>query len=236
MTIISSHCIRGQEKKNNSYVELEQTVFYEIFPTIIDSLYYDNRLLPPPPPPAPETLREKGYDLKDGYSAAYKKWKKTSEYKTQMDQWTKKKDSLKKDTTSVYLIIQDTINKLKLDDIKYLKEAFDNNSIQIDSSEFLNESEYQINLKKLKINKKNLIFQYASQFPSNSTIWRMKYDFHIAASIGFSRILFDKSKSYGILNVGYVMGRLNGIGVRIIIKINKEGHWVIEKMEHTWIS
>ena len=56
------------------------------------------------------------------------------------------------------------------------------------------------------------------------------------ANIGFSRIIFDKTKNYGVLNGGYTIGILNGSGFRIFIKKNKSGNWIIDKIEGTWIS
>ena len=62
-----------ESKKILSETEFEQTVFYEIFPAILDSIYFDERLRLPLPPP-PDFLEEKGYDMKSengGYSKNY---------------------------------------------------------------------------------------------------------------------------------------------------------------------
>ena len=47
ITLISSN---GVAKKEQSKTGLGEAVFYEIFPSLIDSIHTDSRLMPPPPP------------------------------------------------------------------------------------------------------------------------------------------------------------------------------------------
>ena len=232
---LATFFVFGQGNKITSSEKFEQSVFYEIFPSIIDALYQDIRLIPPPPPP-PNVLEKKGYDLKRGYSNAYEDWKNSDEFKSLMKKWEKKRDSLESDTTSIYLVIHDSTTLFKKDDFKHLAETFKDNAIHLDSSALKIRNGYKIQLEMLKTKKKKIKFKYTSSFPSGSEIWKSKYDFNIAASLNFSRILFDQTKSFGVLNVGYVMGRLNGFGVRIFIRKTKNGDWVIERISETWIS
>ena len=54
--------------------------------------------------------------------------------------------------------------------------------------------------------------------------------------INYTKIVFDKTKSYGVLNAGYVSAPLNGYGVRIFIKKDENGQWIIDEVKGTWIS
>lgn len=209
-----------------SEVELEQVVFYEIFPLIMDSIYYDSRLIPPPPP-RDFLKRREGKD-----EISYEK-----EYEKKMRDWGKKKDSIKQDSASIYLIVNDSINNYKREDLNELLEHFKGQNIVIGSSENVELNKgYKIDLRKLKTNYDRLEFKYRSQFPKGRELWRTEYDFYIGASIEFSRILFDETKSYGVLNVGYTTGVLSGHGVKIFIKKNGKGKWNIDRIIGTWIS
>ena len=47
-----------------SDLEFEQEVFYQLFPKLSDTLYFDLRLAPTPPPTSPKYLEEKDLMLK----------------------------------------------------------------------------------------------------------------------------------------------------------------------------
>ena len=95
---------------------------------------------------------------------------------------------------------------------------------------------YKVDLTKLKSNNQKIKFKYRSEFPNGREFWTTEYDYFISANIGFSRIIFDQTKSYGVLNGGYTMGILNGSGYRIFIKKDESGKWIIDKIVGTWIS
>lgn len=60
-----------KQEKVISETEFEQAVFYEIFPSILDSIYYDKRMTPPPPPPPPDFFDK--YEDIDKAIEAYKR-------------------------------------------------------------------------------------------------------------------------------------------------------------------
>ena len=217
LTLILWSC---NKEKLLSKSEFEQAVFYEIFPEILDSIYFDIRLLPPPPP-SPSILKEKGYDVESDYDQAYIDWKKSDEFIKIQNKWKKKRDSIKLDTTSIYLIVQDSVIGFSRADSTELKKHFRENNIVVDTIGTESNKDFRIDLTELNASNKKIKFMYRSAFPEGRKFWRKKHDIYIASKIGFNRILFDKTRSYGVLNFGYVMGILNGEGFRIFIKRNQ---------------
>jgi len=219
-----------------SDTEFEQEVFYEIFPSIIDSIHYDMRLVPPPPPP-PDFLEEKGYDVNNvsaPYNKAYEEWLKSDDYKQTMKTWEKKRDSIIRDTTSYYLVVQDSVSYFEKDDKPEFTEHFKEFNIVPDT---LDQSKnFALEIHKLKTNYKKVKFKYRTEFPEGREFWRTKYKYNVVAFVGFSRILFDKTRTFGVLDGSYSMAPLNGTGFRIFIRKNKEGKWIVDKIIGTWIS
>ncbi|WP_240923708.1 hypothetical protein [Mangrovimonas sp. CR14] len=191
-----------------SQTEFEQAVLYEIAPSIIDSIFYDRRILPPPPP-LPDVFEKEAFN-KD-IDRAIDTYKNSDKYKDKMRKWERVKDSVERDESLIFLIVSDSI------DTKY-------------------GSNYRIDVNKLKSNNKKIRFKYRSEFPSGNELWRPNDDYFIAAEIDFSSISFDNTKNNGVLNVGYSMGALNGVGFRIYIKKNENEKWTIDKIVSTWIS
>jgi len=232
LTLILWSC---NKEKLFSKSEFEQAVFYEVFPEILDSVYFDVRLLPPPLPP-PNILKEKGYDVESDYNKAYIDWKKSDEFIKTQNKWKKKRDSIKLDTTSIYLIVQDSVIGFSRVDSIELKKHFREKNIIVDTIGTKSNKNFRIDITELNTNNNKIKFIYRSAFPEEHKFWRKKHDIFIASKIGFNRILFDKNRSYGVLNFGYVMGILNGEGFRVFIKKNSKGKWVIDKIKGTWIS
>lgn len=230
-----SNCF-SQKDQSDSDSELEQAVFYQIFPAILDSIHSDFRLIPPPPP-SPDYLRKRGYDVdnkESPYITAYENWKKSQDFEIRNREWEKKRDSIERDTTSIYLTIPDSIGRTEEDDIMKLVEHFTEYNISADS--FIVSNPFQIDISKLKTHQSKVRFIYQSKLPGDGKFWRNDYGKYIAASMSFTKIIFDKSKSFGVLNAGYVKGTLNGYGVRIFIKKNENGEWQIDEVKGTWIS
>lgn len=232
-TTFLSSCI--EEKRKPSKPDLELAVFYEVFPLIIDSIYYDSRLNSPPPPP-PEVLAIKGYDVKKGFKKAYEDWGKSEEYFNRERDWQRKKDSIIHDTTSVYLTIFDSISRFEREDLYELIKHFKKEHIVIDSEEIDFYKSFKIDLNKLKTTKEKLRFKNQLDFPRGSKFRKTEYEITMEASVSFNRILFDKSKRFGVLNCSYVRGRLNGTGFRIFIRKDKNGNWIVDQIINTWIS
>ena len=91
-----------------------------------------------------------------------------------------------------------------------------------------------IDINSIPLNK-NFKFKDISQFTNSLDVWNKKYDFVFSGFFNVSRILFNESKTYGILSASYTCGGLCGEGHIIYIKKIK-GKWVIDKIEGTWIA
>ena len=74
-----------------------------------------------------------------------------------------------------------------------------------------------------------------AKVPEGTNIWKKDYDFHFSGVAYLSRIQFDKTKHFGVLESEISCGRLCGGGIRVFIKKVK-GKWIIEKIEETWVS
>ena len=225
-----------EQQKELSNVEFEQQVFYELFPELSDRMYQDLRLFPTPPPPSPDYLQEKGFDAKSDYHKALENWKKSDDYRKRQNAWDKRKDSINNDTTSIYIVFPDSINRFEREDMYELISHFNDQKLIVDSKDFELKDGFQVDFDKLKSNNSKLRFKPMSEFPKGRELWTTKYDFNFGGSLSFSRILFDKTKSFGVLNAGFVKGRLNGSGYRIFIKKDENGIWIINKIKGTWVS
>jgi hypothetical protein len=233
---LSLALLNCEPKKELTNLEFEQKVFYDLFPELVDKTYQDIRLTPTPPPPPPEYLLEKGFDAKNDYNKAFEDWKKSDDYRNGQKVWERKRDSINSDTTLIYLAFPDSIYRFEREDMYVLISHFDDYKLVIDSLVFDLKDGFKIDFDKLKSNNKKLRFKPMSEFPKGREFWKTKYDFNLAGSLTFSRILFDKTKSFGVLNAGFVKGRLNGGGCRIFIKKDEKGKWIIDEIEETWVS
>lgn len=223
-----------REKKVLFEVDFEQSVFYELFPELFDALHFDLRLIPDPPPPSPEYLIKGGYDAKSEYTQAYEDWKKSAEYQEILEDRKRIADSIKNDTTSMYFIVQDSAYSPKNSLKKELVDHFTAKDISSDSID-LNLG-FKINISKLITKHSKVKFKYGSEFPKGKEYWPRRKESNIIASLDFSGIIFDQTKNYGVLEAGYVKGRLNGGGIRIFIRKTDKGKWVIDKIVETWVS
>ena len=230
--VLTSFFWNCESKKMSSETEFGQTVFYEIFPAVLDSIHYDMRLMPPPPIP-PDLLEDKGYDIKsenEGYSNAYKKWKESDDYKNMMIDWETRTDSIRRDTTSLFIIVQDSIKYWENKGIEYFRDL-PNSTDTLDFSK-----RFVLDRTKLITNHKNIKFKYRNEFPKDPEFWKHTYKYNVVAFVNFSRIIFDESKSNLILDVSYVKGPLNGSGYKIYLLKTDNGKWIINKIKGTWVS
>ena len=229
ITLFSSNVVHRNEQPQGNYGE---EVFYEIFPTLLDSIHTDRRLIPPPPPEYFQFMDSIGRKIE--ITERFEKWEKSAQYRKWLENWEKKKDSIERDTTKIYLTIPDSTEGTEENDLGELIEHFGHHNISTDS--FIVSDTFKVDLSKLKTNQRKVRFIYHSQLPGDGNFWRNDYGKYIAASISFTKIIFDKSKSFGVLNAGYVMAPLNGYGIRIFIKKNEKGEWVVDEVKGTWIS
>ena len=201
----------NNKSKNNDF---EKDVFIQIIPYIVDSVSYDPRLSlysSPYPlfPPAGTEISEK------------EKIRLT-------EQWKLKIDSIKNDTSYIFLAINPLI-KFSTDSLeKKLTKHTNRKILKINSNEKLT-----LDINSLKLNK-HFKFKHESLFSKTTNVWHKKYDFVFSGFFNVSRIVFDESKSYGILSTSYSCGDRCGQGY---IYIKKEGdRWKIDKIEETWVS
>lgn len=210
--------INCEEKQ--SELEFEKSVAYEIFPALIDSLHYDFRLKPTPPPKAI-------YDEQGKYIGT-----DTTGTKKVIAEYHKRRAELKADSVKLVIAINDSVYPLKKKESNQLLKHFAEHNLKLDSTDL--SGKYKIDLNKLRADKK-LRFKYLSEFPKGSAIWKKEYDFHLSETTGFSRIQFDSTKSFGILQSGMGCGKLCAIEVRVFIR-KENGKWVIDKIITTEIS
>jgi len=220
------------KQKSNSIADSGQSTFYEIFPQILDSIHIDVRLLPPSPIP-PNLLEEKGYVIEntnDGYTKAFEKWKKSDEFKDRARAWKKRTDSIRRDTTSFFIIVQDSIKYWENKGIEYFRDIGNSS----DTIDFI--KRFKIDKNKLITNHKNIKFKYRNEFHGELELWKRTRKHNIVAIIDFSRIIFDESKSQVVLDVSYVRGILSGAGYKINLVKTENGKWIIDKIKGSWIS
>ena len=198
-------------------LKFEKGVAYEIFPILIDSLHYDNRVRLSPPE---FITNEEGKEVLD-----------TIATKRSYKEFDRKKEEFYKDTVKLVTAIEDST--LLLNEHKYsLLDHFSNKNINLDSTDI--SFKYKIELSKLKADNK-IVFKYRSEFPQGSDMWRSEYDFYLNSLFLISRIQFDQNREYGVLIVSHGTGFLNGGAYRVFIK-KIEGKWIIDELDLFEIS
>jgi hypothetical protein len=223
LLLIGAIIISSCEKKATE-MDFEKSVMTEIFPSLVDSICVDSRKMLPPPP-----MGEHIYD-KNGHYVRTDSTKATIEQKMEYSEWKKERDKLEKDTSTVIIAFDPFLTKEeKL--IEESKSYFP--EIEISKIKNEEESKFRFDFEKIKLNNKFKL-KNISKFPKDD-IFETKYDFIFSGIVSFSRIQFDKKRKNGILEGGFVCGRLCGHGFIIHIK-NVKNKWKIYKIQGTWIS
>lgn len=219
-TILFTSC---EEKMNE--VDFEKSVMTEILPVLIDSVCVDTRLsLNPPPMFGKYTTNLSGHVSIDTTQATEIQRKKLAE-------WKKGIEILKNDTSKIIIAFDPKILPYKQ---KYKTVISKNNpndtslKLPTDSSKI-----YVLDLKKIKLHGK-FILKNLNEFDKNK-IFEREYQFNFSGVFHVTGIKFDKRKETGILDVGFLCGRLCGHGGTVYIKKVKN-KWLILKIESTWIS
>ena len=202
-----------------SNMEFEQNVLYEIFPAIVDSIHYDKRLIPPPP---------------DFNVGEHETINSDSIYKEALEAWEEQTQLVLSDTGTIYIVVFDSVSGYEKSDSSELIDHFNKHDI-ITSWQYLSQN-FQIDLSKLRTIKPNIKFKYRSDFPEGRAFWHSRHNLFIAGTFFFSRILFDRTRNFGVMNVGHSVGYLNGSGHRVFIRKDNKGRWIIDKVVETWIS
>lgn len=236
LILISTIFFNCEQKTELTNLEFEKKVFYELFPELSDKMYNDIRLMPTPPPPSPKYLTEKGFDTRNDYHKALKDWEKSDDYQHRLNDWKERRDSIINDETLIYIAFPDSINQFEREDMYELINHFNDQKLVVDSKAFDLENGFKVDFEKLKSNNQKLRFKPISEFPKGREFWTTNYDFNFQGSLSFSRILFDKTKTFGVLNAGFGKGSLDGSGCRIFIRKDENGNWIIDKIKGTWVS
>ncbi|MNK04691.1 hypothetical protein D3C87_225640 [compost metagenome] len=208
-------------KTKTENIDFEKNVLIGIIPSIVDSTCQDPRIfLSPPtfitfPPPAGMNSITKATQRK--------------QHKQLLKQWQFKLDSIKKDTSSIYLAFNPLI-KISTDSLEKKLASYTNRKILKTNSK----KNLTLDINSIKLNK-HFKFKNDSSFSKNINVWNEKYDFVFSGFFNVSRIVFDESKSHGILSAGYSCGERCGQGYIIYIK-QEDNKWKIDKIEETWIS
>lgn len=215
-------------KKEVSELEFEKNVMTEIFPSLIDETCIDKRLYLNPPPKYGKYI----YD-ENGNNIEIDTTKATEDEKKKMSEWKNEIDKIEKDTSKLIVAFNPILKKNK----ENIKEDFEKHfpNIKLKQTKTEKKSDYTFEYQNIKLNSKFKL-KNISEFPKDrDAFWKTKYKFVFSGVVEFTRIQFDNEKKYGILDGGFICGRLCGQGFRIYIK-KKNNKWIIDKIEGTWIS
>lgn len=209
-------------EKKQTELEFEKSVMTEIFPSLVDSICVDCRILFLPMP-----LGKSIYDKNDNYIG-----QDTSNIKADREKWKKELVKIKNDTSKIIIAFA-PVRKIRGDVYSDFEKHFPKIKLYVPKEEM--DVEYIFDFKNIKLNNK-FELKNLSEFPKErGAIWNTKYNFIFSGVLDFSRIQFDKDKRFGVLDAGFGCGSKFGQGSRIYIKkINNK--WVIDKIEGTWVS
>ena len=201
--------------KGQADLNFEKSVFEEVFPALLDSLHFDRRLAPPPPPPP---------EWKDSIQGSWQESEIMADYE-------RRRAEIENDTTLRVVAI--AANSYDIEDFgeKELINFYEEKNLQLEKSP--NGEPLGIKISDLRHNEKIELI-YRSDLPKKN-VWKENYDFYLSGIIGFSRIIFDKTKNYGILRSGFSCGLLCGFSGYVFIK-KVDGKWQIDKIKITEVS
>ena len=222
-TILFTSC-----EKEISHLEFERKVMTQILPSLIDSTCIDIRLFTNFPPEYGEPI----YDKTDHYIGV-DSTKATKEQKQKLLEWKINTEKIKKDTSKIVIAFNPVIDYSSEDLTEYLQTHFKNVKPFIPKEKVYNE--FILDFKKIKLNNK-FELRHINQFPKErGMIWLAKYNFNFSGSVSFTRIQFDQTKKFGVLNGYFGCGGRCGKSFRIYIKKVDE-KWVIDYVEETGIA
>ena len=203
-------------EQKSSELKFEQAVVYEIFPALMDSLHRDFRLKPPPPPPKP-IINENGEII----------GRDSTGFQQALSDFKERKAELEADTVTLVIAVRDSVDLLENEEKNRLLSHFSNYDIKLDTTDL--STKYKLQINHLETNNDKVQFRYRSKFPEGSDIWEEEYDFHLSGITSISRIQFDSTKSFGVLESGMSCGKWCGIGVRVFIR-KENGKWIIDEI------
>jgi hypothetical protein len=200
-------------------MDLQKKVMNDVFESIVDSIHTDYRIPLAPPPPYPDET-EKNDSTQEDYKFNRALWVK---------EYHNKLDSIRLDSSKLKIAISDTISDIRK---RYLFEELESLKTNLnDWDTSSTHSDYRIDL--LNFEESEFFrFVYRSDLPADRINW---YEFEVFELIGFSTIVFDKSKTQGVLSVWTSCGRLCGSGFLVFIK-KKKDNWLVDEIKLTSIS
>ncbi len=220
--------ILGCERKTTEF-EFEKDVLTEIFPSLVDSICVDSRIMEPPPMLGEYFTDETGHVFRDST-------KSTNEQKASYAKWKSKRNEAEKDTSKVIIAFNPVIKQ----NVHY----FDKNLLkQYPILDFFLKGKDTVKsfvfyFDKIKLNNKFKL-KNISEFPNtekhNYLLFEQKYNFVFSGIFYVSRIQFDKEREKGLLEASFDYCGRCGSGYNVYIK-NVNGVWVIDKLEVTWVS
>ncbi|MFL9844989.1 hypothetical protein [Flavobacterium rhizosphaerae] len=194
-----------------SYAELENEVFQDIFPALVDSVCIDRRI---------------SWAIFDYYPGMESDSAKLAQSHKSLDIKIRR---IKQDTANLVIAIADTLEAF--DDYDAVKKEFEKRNLMPDT----------ISPEKIKFDvapyqgKTQYKFRYLSTFPDRYSIWGTNYDFNFAGVFSFSHIMFDTTKTFAVMEAGYMEGDLVGAGGVVFLE-KRKGKWYIVEVINTWVS
>ena len=209
-------------EKTKSQIEIEKEVFTEIFPDVIDSIYMDRRLFLHFPPFPKRIYDKNGNFIKEDTTGLSLKIKK---HKLEEEQ-------IKSDTINTKIAVDNLLHPINESKHIKFKEVF--KDITLHFSDTIQKVKFDLNL--LKHNKSERIIS-TSELPEVhiDDIFQKNKSLKLTGIYSFSRIVFDKTYNYGVLEAGYYCGGKCGQGFLVYIK-KVENKWIIFKVKPTWIA
>ena len=196
-------------------IKLEQSIYNNIFDELIDSTIIDYRKISAPSPSDFESIRR-------------------------MENLNKRiVDNKQKQVSTLFIYVNDTIKKItEVNRIhKKIKTQLSNQDYQAVTNNSLNQTKESstIKLQNLIVNTSKYELKHYSIKIEDKKLLKGSEKDRISGTYHLSRIHFNKEKTLGFLTLGVVHGRLNAVGVIVIIK--KEGEkWRIKKIIEDWNS
>ena len=202
-----------QAKRENP-AELQQKVFEDIFVELLNETFRDYRKIPIPPRPLTDSLK-KAFNI------------------------VKKRHQQYLDTTQfepLHVIVFDT---LKVWPIEMLKNSSSGNR-KYDLDTINSTGEFVIDLSKIVL-PPDYVLRYRSEFQEDIYNYIRNENFKFShdnrnlrkfsGTLGLSRVYFNESKDYGVLNVQFVCGKLCGCSFKIWVR-KVDNNWIIEEVEN----
>ncbi|MCZ8089926.1 hypothetical protein [Flavobacterium sp.] len=209
-------------EKPKSQIEIEKKVFAEIFPDLIDSIYMDRRLFLHFPP-----FPKRIYDDKENFIK-----EDTTGLSSELKKHKLEEEQIKSDTINTKIAIDDVLNPIK--EFQYIKFQKVFKGINLHVFDTIQKIKLDLNL--LNHNKSERIIS-TSKLPEVhiDDIFQKNKSLKLTGIYSFSRIVFDKTYNYGVLEAGYYCGGKCGQGFLVYIK-KVENKWIVFKIEPTWIA